>query len=137
MYFQELELIEEQWRAESNDLVTLVSNLQEENRRLQKLLVPSNDLKTANTITTSVPCRDDVASNSTTSDFQVLQRLRGQIEKHRKEMKVKDAELSEAEQTAQGVNMKHSFETLVKVDESNRLTVNSIFSLSYLVFLMN
>lgn len=64
----------------------------------------------ANTTTPTVLVRDDSASNST-SDFQVLQRLRGQIEKHRKEMKIKDAELAEAEQTVQGVNILNIYES--------------------------
>lgn len=85
----------------------MVSNLQEENRRLQKSLGPTSELKSTNTITPTVLARDDSASNSTTPDFQVLQRLRGQIEKHRKDMKTRDAELAEADQTAQGVNTKH------------------------------
>lgn len=67
----------------------------------------------ANTTTQTVLVRDDSASNSTTSDFQVLQRLRGQIEKHRKEMKIKDAELAEAEQTVQGVNILNIYESKV------------------------
>lgn len=108
--FQELELIEEQWRAETNDLVTLVSNLQEENRRLQKSLSSNAESKSAHTIAQTNPFRDDAASNSTTSDFQVLQRLREQIEKHRKEMKMKEAELAETEQTVQGVSGIENFD---------------------------
>lgn len=83
----------------------MVSNLQEENRRLQKLLSPISESKPTNTTTSTFPSRDDSSANTAThSDFQVLQRLRAQIEKHRKEMKIKEAELAEAEQTAQGVN---------------------------------
>jgi len=82
----------------------LVSNLQEENRRLQKLLSPINESKPANTTASTLLVRDESANPATQSDFQVLQRLRAQIEKHRKELKIKEAELAEAEQTAQGVN---------------------------------
>lgn len=81
--------------------------MQEENRRLQKLVGSTGELKVATNTTTPTTVKDDSASNSTTSDFQVLQRLRGQIEKHRKEMKIKDVELAEAEQTVQGVRRKH------------------------------
>lgn len=103
LFTKELELIEEQWRAESNDLLSLVSNLQEENRRLQKLLSPIGESKPTNT---TLLARDDSSANPAQSDFQVLQRLRAQIEKHRKELKIKEAELAEADQTAQGVNNK-------------------------------
>lgn len=72
---------------------------------MQKSLAPASELTAASTITPTVPVRDDSASNSTASDFQVLQRLRGQIEKHRKESKIKDAELADGEQTVQGVNL--------------------------------
>ncbi|KAG4078400.1 hypothetical protein HA402_013111 [Bradysia odoriphaga] len=102
---KELELIEEQWRAETKDLVTLVNNLQEENRRLQKSLGANTETKAANTNTATVPVKDDAASNANTSDLQTLQRFREQVEKHRKEMKMKDAELAEAEQSIQGLNI--------------------------------
>jgi septal ring factor EnvC (AmiA/AmiB activator) len=40
-YFQELEQIEETWREESKDLLTMVAKLQEENRRLNSALSES------------------------------------------------------------------------------------------------
>ncbi|XP_037039328.1 RILP-like protein homolog isoform X2 [Bradysia coprophila] len=102
---KELELIEEQWRAETKELVTLVNNLQEENRRLQKSLGANTETIAANTNTATVAVKDDAASNANTSDLQTLQRFREQVEKHRKEMKMKDAELAEAEQSIQGLNI--------------------------------
>lgn len=74
---------------------------------MQKLSNPSGDLNTTNTTTPTVLVRDDTSTNPTPADFQALQRLRGQIEKHRKELKNKEVELAEADQTVQGVNTKH------------------------------
>ncbi|CAF5005483.1 unnamed protein product, partial [Rotaria socialis] len=41
---RELELIEEQWRKEADNLVILVSKLQDENRRLRDELERNSDL---------------------------------------------------------------------------------------------
>lgn len=71
---------------------------------MQKSLGANSETKTANTTTPIVSVKDDAASNFNSSDLQALQRFREQIEKHRKEMKMKDAELAEAEQTIQGVS---------------------------------
>lgn len=78
---------------------------------MQKSIVPTSESTAVNPATPTVLVRDESASNSNTSDFQLLQRLRGQIEKHRKEMKIKDAELAEAEQTVQGVNISNIYES--------------------------
>lgn len=97
---KELEAIEEQWRAESNDLMAMVSRLQDENRRILKQQT-NNTSGTINTSieSTSSPARhtnkDDSVTNggSATTDVQVLQRLRGQVDKHRHELKTKEMEL--------------------------------------------
>lgn len=99
LFFQELEDIEEQWRTESNDLVALVSRLQEENRRYQKQQSPSSDggatITDVNLLrNTSTNASTDSTTNlSTNNDFQLLQRLRCQIDKQRNELKAKDNEL--------------------------------------------
>lgn len=95
--FQELEDIEEQWRTESNDLVALVSRLQEENRRYQKQQSPSSSdcsITDVNLLrNTPINAADSTANLSTNNDFQLLQRLRCQIDKQRNELKAKDSEL--------------------------------------------
>lgn len=71
---KELEVIEEQWRTESNELVNLVSRLQEENRRLAK--DHSSDYE-------SLP-------PETPNDSAILQNLKASLEKQRDEIKSKD-----------------------------------------------
>lgn len=73
---RELELIEEQWRAESKELVNLVARLQEENRRLAK--GQGQDTQQHQQL--------DV----TTADSAVLQSLKTMLEKQRDELKVKE-----------------------------------------------
>lgn len=80
-------------------MVALVSRLQEENRRYQKQHSPSTD----GVITGIVENSSDFLRNktagdlspnlSTNNDFQLLQRLRCQIDKQRNELKTKDNEL--------------------------------------------
>lgn len=61
---------------------------------MQKLVSPIRESETTSKAKPAVVVKDDSSSNSAAhSDFQVLQRLRGQIEKHRKDLKAKDAEL--------------------------------------------
>lgn len=73
---RELEIIEEQWRAESKELVNLVSRLQEENRRLakgqgQEIIV------------------------ETPEDGTVLHSLKTTLEKQRDELKIKEKALQD------------------------------------------
>nr|XP_022908038.1 RILP-like protein homolog isoform X2 [Onthophagus taurus] len=74
---KELEAIEEQWRLETKELVSAVSRLQEENRRLAK-----QDLK---------PLKD----SPETGDGLILQRLQTALEKQRGELRIKEACIQE------------------------------------------
>lgn len=74
---RELEIIEEQWRMESKELVNLVSRLQEENRRLAK--------GQGQEMVATVPAEDGT----------VLQSLRATLEKQRDELKLKEKLLQE------------------------------------------
>ncbi|KAJ8916549.1 hypothetical protein NQ315_000191 [Exocentrus adspersus] len=76
---KELETIEDQWRSETKDLVTIVSRLQEENRRLMKEQSPNH---------TYLPM-------TPTTDNDVLQRLKDSVEKQRDEIRLKERLLQE------------------------------------------
>lgn len=96
---QELEAIEEQWRTESNDLMTMVSRLQDENRRIlkQQSTSPSHtpDPSSNDPPPPAALKKDDKPAIASTgqTDFQMLQRLRAQIEKQRHDLKLKEVDL--------------------------------------------
>lgn len=74
---KELEVIEEQWRSETKELLSLVSRLQEENRRLAKV----NDCTS----------QGDVLHNEEVNcDGAMLQKLKASLEKQRDELKQKE-----------------------------------------------
>lgn len=85
---RELEIIEEQWRAESKELLNLVSRLQEENRRLAK--DHSSDYE-------SLP--SEVAN-----DGAILHNLKASLEKQRDEIKMKDKLLQDRCGDVESVN---------------------------------
>ncbi|KAH8286622.1 hypothetical protein KR018_001812 [Drosophila ironensis] len=97
---KELEFIEEQWRGETNELVELVSSLQDENKRLVK---QTQDLQSASaqssglgaSLTESIISITNNELHSALSDSQVLQRLKEQIYKQRDELKQRDRELQD------------------------------------------
>ncbi|KAH8357934.1 hypothetical protein KR200_001376 [Drosophila serrata] len=97
---KELELIEEQWRSETNELVDLVSSLQDENKRLVK---QTQDLQSASaqssglgaSLTESIISMTNHELHSALSDTQVLQRLKEQIYKQRDELKQRERELQD------------------------------------------
>ncbi|KAI4454809.1 zinc finger protein dzip1 [Holotrichia oblita] len=76
---KELEAIEEQWRSETKELVSVVSRLQEENRKLSR-----QDLR---------PVQE--AQNDISGDGIMLQRLQASLEKQRDELRLKDKLLQE------------------------------------------
>uniref|UniRef100_A0A1A9WCQ3 RH1 domain-containing protein n=1 Tax=Glossina brevipalpis TaxID=37001 RepID=A0A1A9WCQ3_9MUSC len=97
---KELEMIEEQWRTETNDLADLVSSLQEENKRLVK---QTEELQSASaqssglgaSLTESIISITNNELHAALSDTQVLQRLKEQIYRQRDELKEKERELQE------------------------------------------
>lgn len=97
---KELEFIEEQWKAETNDLTSLVAALQDENKRLIK---QTQDLQTGSThssglgasLTESIIGISNNELHSALSDSQVLQRLKEQIYRQRDEIKDKEKHLEE------------------------------------------
>lgn len=108
---QELEAIEEQWRSESNDLMTMVSRLQDENRRILKQQnsgssspnsSPSHDIH--HDMTDKLqrlqlqhaahrPNATAADGKNDATDVPALQRLRAQLEKQRNDLKIKDMDL--------------------------------------------
>ncbi|KAG5893457.1 hypothetical protein JTB14_012174 [Gonioctena quinquepunctata] len=76
---KELEVIEEQWRSETKELVAVVTRLQDENKRLMKEQSPNH---------TSLP-----VIPSTDSDL--LQRLKDSVEKQRDEIRYKERMLQD------------------------------------------
>ncbi|XP_044738102.1 RILP-like protein homolog isoform X2 [Chrysoperla carnea] len=73
---KELEIIDEQWRNESKELVSLVSRLQEENRRLAKSSTESDS--------------DKSAVSTPTQEIAMLERLRALVDKQRDELRAKE-----------------------------------------------
>ncbi|XP_055386790.1 RILP-like protein homolog [Condylostylus longicornis] len=96
----EIELIEDQWRTETRELVDLVNSLQEENKRIIK---QQQDLQSAsahssglgNSLTDSIMSITNIELSNALTDTQILQRLKEQIHKQRDEIKVKERELQE------------------------------------------
>lgn len=82
-----METIEEQWRSETKELVTMVAKLQEENRRLLKDQSPN--------LTTVM----------STTDSDMLQRLKDSIEKQRDEIRLKEKLLQEKADDADNVGI--------------------------------
>lgn len=80
---KDLEAIEEQWRTETKDLVSHVSKLEDEIRRLLKEQSPSH----------SSQYHSPTEGNS--QDGDILQRLKASLEKHRDEIRMKDKLLLE------------------------------------------
>ncbi|XP_065171750.1 RILP-like protein homolog isoform X2 [Atheta coriaria] len=80
---KDLEAIEEQWRLETKELVNLVSQLQDENRRLAKeqQTVPSS--------------KEPTSPSDVPHDGAMLQRLRASLEKQRDDIRLKDKLLQE------------------------------------------
>jgi chromosome segregation ATPase len=72
---KELEVIEEQWRAETKELLAVVSRLQEENRRLAKDASPSHQ---------------PLSPTLQHGNGDVLQKLKDSVEKQRDEIRIKD-----------------------------------------------
>lgn len=80
-------------------MVALVSRLQDENRRIQKLQEsPSRELKSIegqNDQSASSSAQDASANLLSSTDFQTMQRLRNQIAKQREELKNRDEKLQQ------------------------------------------
>ncbi|PSN51361.1 RILP-like protein [Blattella germanica] len=81
---KELEQIEEHWREESRDLVSMVTRLQEENRKLSSSLAERQDQSP----------EEAAHASSPEVDVAVLQRLRNLIDQQRDQMRSKDRELT-------------------------------------------
>ena len=114
LIFQEIELIEEQWRTETRELVDLVSSLQDENKRIIK---QQQDLQSAsahssglgNSLTDSIMSITNYELSNSLSDTQVLQRIKAQIHKQRDEIKTKDREYQEKLVDIENVNNFNTF----------------------------
>ncbi|XP_049840774.1 RILP-like protein homolog isoform X6 [Schistocerca gregaria] len=80
---KELEQIEEHWREESQDLVSMVTRLQDENHKLSALLAERDDKL----------CGDSAHTVSTEVDVVVLQRLRNVIDQQREQIRCREREI--------------------------------------------
>ncbi|KAL1502704.1 hypothetical protein ABEB36_007811 [Hypothenemus hampei] len=78
---RELEAIEDQWRSESNELVTMVSKLQEENRKLGKCQTNSS--------------QSSMSWSDSGNDAEMLQKLKDNLEKQRDEIREKEKLIQE------------------------------------------
>lgn len=84
-------------------MVTLVSRLQDENRRLikQQQQTPNSD-NTTNIMTIN---SESPSKSGAPSDGQILQRLKTQIDKQRDEIKAKDRDLQEKNSDIENVSI--------------------------------
>lgn len=112
---QEIEAIEEQWRQETQELVDLVANLQNENKRILKQQddVHSGSVHSSG-IGDSLSESGNFMSVSTiellneiTNDSNVLQRLKDQLHKQREEIKSKTEEIEESRNIIDTVSLKN------------------------------
>lgn len=99
---RELEVIEEQWRTESKELVNLVSRLQEENRRLAKGQGQDTQQQ-----------QQQQQPETPTDGGAVLQSLKTMVEKQRDELKLKEKLLQEKCCDVEMVSCKTHFKSFV------------------------
>lgn len=102
---KELEAIEEQWRSETKELVSMVAKLQEDNRRLLKDQNPDNQLSNGST-----DCLHDAV---------MLQRLKDNLEKQREEIREKEKLIQEKNLDAENVSLFFSTLKSLTVSEKN------------------
>lgn len=100
---QELETIEEQWHNETKELRELVNRLQDDNRRLKQC----DTAKQLNDDWTTGKSQEATPSTNllNESDYQKLQRLRGQMEKQRDELMCRDQEIEEKNSEIENFNI--------------------------------
>lgn len=98
-----MEAIEEQWRAESRELVSLVSQLQDENRRLSRQVASITNKD-------SQPAQPQASPSHQPNEILVINNLTLQLERQREELKLKDRELNE--QSDQLEKLEHQAERL-------------------------
>lgn len=99
VFHQELESIEEQWRAESRELLSLVNQLQDDNRRLTKQLAASN---TIDVPTASHSGSPSLSPTHRSNEPQIMTNLTLQLERQREYIKEKDREaISQANEIEQ------------------------------------
>ncbi|CAG9767797.1 unnamed protein product [Ceutorhynchus assimilis] len=102
---KELEAIEEQWRSETKELVSMVSKLQEENRKLAKTQQnPDNQLPST--------------LSDNLNDAEMLQRLKDNLEKQRDEIREKEKLLQE--KCLDGENLKSQIDRLTSTSKELR-----------------
>ncbi|XP_004536387.1 RILP-like protein homolog [Ceratitis capitata] len=109
-YEREMEVLEEQWRTETNELLEMVQTLQDENKRLVK---QTQDLQSSSahssglgaSLTESIISITNNELHSALTDTQVLQRLKEQIYKQRDELKQKEQELQEKYEDIEGLHI--------------------------------
>ncbi|CAF1594057.1 unnamed protein product, partial [Adineta ricciae] len=87
---QELEVVEEQWRKEADNLMALVSKLEDENRRLRDELQHKSDLDEKVERSSS---KDSISV--TREELQCIKSLTDENMKLKKMMKTKDKELTQ------------------------------------------
>ncbi|XP_073948258.1 rab interacting lysosomal protein like isoform X2 [Choristoneura fumiferana] len=103
---KEIEAIEEQWRTESADLVTAVSRLQDENKRLRRTINAPGD-------GTSAP-----PSPAREHDQEVLSRLSSTAEKQRATLRHQESQLQEKQQLIESLS--NQVEKLAQVSRDLR-----------------
>ncbi|XP_063541126.1 RILP-like protein homolog isoform X1 [Cydia strobilella] len=103
---KEIEAIEEQWRTESADLVTAVSRLQDENKRLRRTINAPGD-------GTSAP-----PSPAREHDQEVLSRLSSTAEKQRATLRQQESQLQEKQLIIESLS--HKIEQLSQVSRDLR-----------------
>lgn len=120
---QELEAVEEQWHSETSELAALVSRLQEENRRISKQ-AESPKHNDANSASNELNKTDATANWLNASDFQKMQRLRGQMEKQRDDLKCRDQEIEEKNNDIENVRVFKSCKLFIAISPVEMLYIH-------------
>ncbi|XP_076255866.1 N-acetylglucosamine-1-phosphotransferase subunits alpha/beta-like isoform X3 [Rhynchophorus ferrugineus] len=107
---KELEIIEDQWRSETKELVMMVSKLQEENQRLLKDHSPDKYLSSS--------------LSEPVIDGEMIQRLKNNLEKQRDEIREKERQFQD--KCSEAENLKSQIERLTTTSRELRRKNKSV-----------
>ncbi|KAF6029869.1 RILPL1 [Bugula neritina] len=112
-YEQELEQIEESYRSETKDLCQMVSNLQEQNRKLKSRLHENTS-------------GQEAADEKTQEDLQVIQTLKETVTKQRGQIKGLQTEIKQKDNEVD--SMQNQLAKLVRTNQHLQITSSSFKS---------
>ncbi|XP_068167485.1 RILP-like protein 1 isoform X2 [Antennarius striatus] len=112
---EELELVEDLWKAEVQDLLTQITHLKAENKRL----VQSLPLRESSIVEEDAGKQDDMSEN----ERQATKKLQDLVDKQREEIRAKDQELTLKNKDFEAVHMQQQRLLRVNQDLRHRIEV--------------